>query len=195
MGTENLNANCLMLKRNQLSRLGHRTEVDYHPSLRAAARYGQMAVVTGLLQDHELDVNQAEKETGYAALHYAISGGQVKVVELLLDDGARYDLVDLEGQTPLHLSVELGGAQCLSILLRRDIDINLKNDRGYTIWHPAAASNNTEALCALSHLVAHSYYQCPADERNIASGYSTSRIPSKEQFRSHNYYHIASSAL
>lgn len=58
---------------------------------------------------------------GRAALHEACQGGHDKVVELLLDFSAGYDLADNEGQTAAHMAAFQGELKCLELLADKGI--------------------------------------------------------------------------
>ena len=47
--------------------------------------------------------------TGDTALHYAASAGMLTVIQLLADRGAKLDVKNRQGQTPLALTAPRGG--------------------------------------------------------------------------------------
>ena len=64
------------------------------------------------------DVNQ-QTRTGWTALHEAIKIGNIEIVSLLLERGARPDLVEITNlATPLHLAVWCGHFGVVKLLLR-----------------------------------------------------------------------------
>ena len=74
----------------------------YINSAKAAVYYGQNECLRWLL-DHQVDVNTVTARHGgkYSLLHMAAYNGQLRTCKLLLEHGARTDLVNRYGETPL----------------------------------------------------------------------------------------------
>ena len=89
--------------------------VDYHPSLRTAARFGQLLVLEELVNTYKLDVN-SPGEDGETALHCAAASGHNEVVKFLLAQGADSASRDDEGLTVWHSAAEANNLQALNIL-------------------------------------------------------------------------------
>ncbi|KAL6074428.1 Ankyrin repeat domain-containing protein 55 [Balamuthia mandrillaris] len=64
------------------------------------------------LLDKGIDIN-AKCNRGRTALHYAVDGNYLAVIELLVNLGASMSIVDNEGKTPRRVAVELGWSQVL----------------------------------------------------------------------------------
>src|ERR1051325_1415503 len=75
-----------------------------------------------------LEVN-ADDSTGATALHHAAMTGETVVVDFLLRSGARLDVKDRLGNTPLHT---VGTPEKAKLLLSAGASLSLKNDAGYT---------------------------------------------------------------
>lgn len=60
-----------------------------------------------------------------AALHMAAAGGCIKVVEMLLNRGAKLSLGNRFNETPLHLAAERGHAPIVHLLMSRGADMRL----------------------------------------------------------------------
>lgn len=59
-----------------------------------------------------------------------------KCIEYLIDQGAKIDQRDFEGNTPLHTAVRLGNLEIAKLLLKNDADPNASDVYGYTsIFH------------------------------------------------------------
>ena len=57
----------------------------------------------------------------------------IKIIKILISNGADVNLVSREGNTPLHILVnDLGNVQIAEILLKNGADINAKNSDGKT---------------------------------------------------------------
>lgn len=65
------------------------------------------AICTKLLLDAGADVRAALGPGRATALHLAAEDGHAECARLLLEHGARIDLPNLRGQTPLHLGTKL----------------------------------------------------------------------------------------
>jgi ankyrin repeat protein len=74
-------------------------DVGTEADLLAAAR---------LAVDHGADVT-ATNEAGQTAMHFAAQSGLDSVVQLLADRGARLDVADKQGRTPLDAALGVGG--------------------------------------------------------------------------------------
>ena len=120
----------------------------YEQMLRAAAEFGQVEIVTRLLEDHKLDHDAAEEGTGLTALHHAVKNDQLEVAQILIDRGADWRRSDGLGRTTLHHSVQGrgGGERCLQMLLNQNADTTCQDSKGMTIWHLAAEDGNVQAL-------------------------------------------------
>lgn len=93
-------------------------------ALMLAAIKGQMEWCERLLQRGAL-VNQA----GWAPLHYAASGPNPRIVELLLARGAEVEAVSPNGSTPLMMAARYGSEESVRLLLARGADPARRNER------------------------------------------------------------------
>ena len=118
----------------------------HEPLLRTAAEFGQSGIVVQLLGEHKLDLQCAQEDTGFTALHYAAMNNHLEVVKLLMARGAQYCLVDCAGRTAVHRSVEGPGLDCLEFFMKQNMGIDATDHEGLTIWHLAALDGNTQAL-------------------------------------------------
>ena len=73
-----------------------------------AAKFGQLGIITRLLASDSVNLNVTETETGRTALHYAAENDHSKVVALLLAHGAKSNVVDSDGRTPIFLATGTG---------------------------------------------------------------------------------------
>ena len=93
-------------------------------------------IVNALLQRNDLDLNRVDSY-GKTALYYAISFADPETIKRLLLKGASVNVVDVDGDTPLHsLNSRLQKedvAQIAQVLLSvPNIQVNIHNKRGET---------------------------------------------------------------
>ena len=96
--------------------------------------------------DKGVDVNQpgAQKRT---PLHKAVGGNQPDIVTILLEAGAKPDVLDKGGKTPLHWAALVDSVACAKLLIEvGKADINSKTKGGATGCHLAAEENKLKVL-------------------------------------------------
>jgi len=130
----------------------NQTDPDGDTPLTAAALYGCLTVVEALLS-HGADVNRAGAKQR-SALHQAIMGSynydsypedadcedkyefdapaKLRIVELLLEQGAEIEAVDEDGDTPLICAIYMDRFDIFHLLLKQGADINRLDGRGRT---------------------------------------------------------------
>ena len=59
-----------------------------------------------------------------------VMGDLKKIKELLNKDGDYLNSKNSEGNTPLHLAVELGNEEVIKFLIENACDLNVKNEKG-----------------------------------------------------------------
>lgn len=77
-------------------------------------------------------LNIRDPGTGETALHILVRGRDASWLGFMLGRGARADVGDREGNTPLILAAQLGWIEGADILLGRRANPNLGNSRGET---------------------------------------------------------------
>lgn len=85
-----------------------------------------------------LDVNALEADLlqGRGALHMAAEVGSVPCIQFLLTHGAKVDLRNSEGETPLHVAAFWARPEAINALLDAGADINLESgDYYFTALH------------------------------------------------------------
>ena len=127
----------------------HRQHSHYEQHLRTAAEFGQIEIVTRLLENQKIDIDAADENTGSTALHKAARTDQLAVAQILLDLEADPSRSDYMGRTALHQSVQGGGVRCLQLFLQRNADTTLRDLEGMTVWHVAAQEGKFQALGVL----------------------------------------------
>ena len=73
--------------------------------------------------------------TRNSPLHWAATFGTPEVVRVLVENwGADVNVVNANGETPLHESVSRGQAEISNILLLNGADMNIQANQGYVYW-------------------------------------------------------------
>jgi ankyrin repeat protein len=92
------------------------------------------------------DVNK----TGWAPLHYAASGADVYIVNLLLENSAYIDAESPNGTTPLMMAAMYGSTDVVNQLLQEGADPDLKNQQKMTALDFAQRGNRPDAINAIA---------------------------------------------
>jgi hypothetical protein len=128
-----------------------------------AAAYNGNVELTRLLLDQRADlaaisadragtVKNGSVQFGHVtALHMGTASGNVDVVKLLLDAGARVDPLDVRGMTPLMWSVSTDRPQprIVRMLLDKGADVSLRSTLGENVLDWARKFNNPQVLAEL----------------------------------------------
>ncbi len=81
------------------------------------------------LKNNPRTINMKDKN-GIAPLHKAVAADQPEIVLLLLDKGAKVDIIDNDGRTPLHYAALMGNTKTVRSLLSKPQNINAKDKKG-----------------------------------------------------------------
>lgn len=109
-------------------------------ALMLSAIKGQAELAAKLLE-READVNK----TGWTALHYAASAGNLDIISLLLENSAYIDAESPNRTTPLMMAARYGSTAAVKLLLHQDADPQLKNQQGLTALDFARQGNRPGA--------------------------------------------------
>lgn len=99
-------------------------------------REGNSIQVRLWLDDTEHDMNQGD-DHGFSPLHWCAKEGHTKLVEMLLQRGARVNATNMGDDIPLHLAAAHGHLDIVLLLLRHRSDVNTTNEHGNSPLHYA----------------------------------------------------------
>ncbi len=117
-----------------------RNAADETPLMMAALK-GHLALARRLIE-RGADVNKP----GWAPLHYAATGGQIPLIQLLLDQHAYIDAESPNGTTPLMMAAQYGTTAAVKALLEAGADPTLKNQLGLTARDFAVRGGRQEVV-------------------------------------------------
>ncbi|KFM80762.1 Ankyrin repeat and SAM domain-containing protein 3, partial [Stegodyphus mimosarum] len=108
--------------------------------LHTAASVGNDERIRDIIEntDNKSLINQKNKE-GWTPLMYAASCANLKVILLLLEEGASTDVQNIQGQTALILASKCGSTDAVSLLINGGASVNDKDNNGRSsLFHAAA---------------------------------------------------------
>lgn len=115
-----------------------------------AAEYGQITVMERLLAIYNIDIN-AKAHHGETALHEAADGNHADSIKFLLERGAKLDVTDDAGRTPLHLHSRVEQASCLHMLVEEH-SCSRQTVDGSTALHISVERGSFESVPYLMEL-------------------------------------------
>ena len=98
---------------------------DVKGTLHLAAKTGQYDMVKYLVEQHGEDVNQFDGEV------LADASG-IAVVRYLVEHGAKINIQDEWGRSPLHWHAERKNLETIKYLVEHGVDLNLRDKEGRT---------------------------------------------------------------
>ena len=130
------------------ARIDPETDSDHIP-LNLACQYGSIAIASLLLQKHARLLPDAE---GLYPQHLLARSGQTPEALLMLEQyGADLDKPDkLYQWTPLFHAAAEGRVQCLQVLLGREIDLKILDEKGLSALYYAAWEGHLECMRLLN---------------------------------------------
>ena len=116
-----------------------RSPKDESPLMMAAIK-GQVEIVRKLIA-RDADVNK----TGWAPLHYAATGGNLEILQILLDENAYIDAESPNKSTPLMMAAKYGSPAAVKLLLEAGADPRLRNELGLSAVDFAQQGNRRDS--------------------------------------------------
>jgi ankyrin repeat protein len=122
---------------------------DLKTPLHAAAQHGQSEAASALLQlGGELSLSMVAGNL-CTPLHFAVIGGYVQTVRVLLSAGCSPHVLATNGQSVLHLAAECGHNELVRFFVELGLNANMENDDGLTPLHAAAACGEIGVILEL----------------------------------------------
>jgi ankyrin repeat protein len=138
-----------------------------------------------LLIDRGADVNVADDDRQYTALHFAARDQRREMVKILLDAGAEVDTIDADGTTPLCHCVMRPNTdlEIVKLLLAHGADPKKKNRDGDSPLASARFAEDAELLDVLKKAPARKPAQRPGvrAKKKASAKKAETRRPAKKQ--------------
>lgn len=116
---------------------------DYQAFIHAI-RSGHESSFKELLE--QIDIHQCDPILNNSSLHFAVFYNRVLFVKLLISKGAKLDVINQHGASPLSSAIEKGHTQIAKVLMDAGADISIVDKQGFSILHKAVLTGNTEIL-------------------------------------------------
>ena len=119
----------------------------YHSALpiQRAAAQGDYVEVSRLLHSGAT-ANDKDLDDDLSVLHYAVSGGHEKIIDLLLRRGALVDMPTAEGLTPLGIASQKGSARIVTRLLHAGASVDPNGEDDISPLIGAATTGSTSVV-------------------------------------------------
>jgi ankyrin repeat protein len=95
--------------------------------------------------DSGVPVNRGQDVSYPTALHDAVKGKNLDIIEFLIDAGADINRADGKGDTPLHYAAMSNDAEVVKALLKGGADASYKNDQDATPLDVAIENSSLDA--------------------------------------------------
>ena len=119
---------------------------DGFQALGLASYFGHLDVVDYLVKSGAPINSPSRNELNAAPIQSAASAGHVKIVELLLKNGADASIREQGGYTPLHAAAQNGDLEMIRALIYGGADLTARSDDGNTPLDLALKEGHTEAV-------------------------------------------------
>lgn len=120
---------------------------------------GESPLMLAALKGHQDLAEQLVKrgadinKTGWTALHYAASSGQLGIISLLIEYSAYIDAESPNGTTPLMMAAMYGTPAAVKLLLQEGADPQLKNQQGLSALQFAQRGKRPDSAEAIATFI------------------------------------------
>ena len=119
---------------------------DGRSSLHLAAEKGHLKICRVLLQNYNFDIHERD-DSGWSALHHGAWSFDLELFQYLIEKGSDIFVKTRKNRSCLHLAALVGDLRICRVVLRNyNVDINARDDYGFTVLHSAAGSGDSELL-------------------------------------------------
>lgn len=120
-------------------------------ALHKASKNNDLSLISQLLSEDESDFDVDSKDDCdrtplHVASTYCRRDSHFCTIELLLKNGAKVDVQDMWGKTPLAYLVKKASVKTIKLLLDSKADVNLEDDEGETPLFPAVCREDMEIV-------------------------------------------------
>ncbi|MDF3048328.1 MAG: uncharacterized protein K0R73_1446 [Candidatus Midichloriaceae bacterium] len=118
---------------------------DFFP-LHFATLLGKLEIVKMLLEK-QVSANSKMKHDGSTPLHIAVRCVDFEIAKVLLESGAKIDVKNLAGDTPLDIATQEGNLKMIKLLIWGEVDIvDNENLTWFTTLESAIKANDLELV-------------------------------------------------
>ncbi len=105
---------------------------DLVPAQQRSWNISNALEICSLLVNAGAEINIQNDDIFYTPLHNYVTTPHPEIVEFLIKQGAKIDIIDRDGNAPLHTAMLGGEIETLKLLLDNSADINARNKLGKT---------------------------------------------------------------
>ncbi len=113
----------------------------------------QLYDISNLLIENKIKINVHDYKTESTPLHYCVLLNNMKLTELLINNGANVNLQDIYGNTALHYSIMENNHEIFNYLISKNCNMNLWNIDGKLPLHQVLLNNNGDFINGIELMI------------------------------------------
>ena len=98
-----------------------------------------MEIVESFLLNKDIDLNSHRGQNMDTPLHLAVNNGNIIICTMLLKNGAKVEVLNVNNVTPLHIAIAHGNIKIVNVLLSYGADIHRKDKENKSYLHITAS--------------------------------------------------------